>query len=334
MRVAFLTLLTITGLAFCAAEAQAQGTAPAAPKAARTGILLFAHGGRVESWNEEVRHIADQVDLKVPTEVAFGMATRSSLQGAADRLNARGVTEIVAVPLFVSSHSSVIESTAYLLGLKPTAPEDLKMFAAMDRGSVNQGSGMDMSHMDMEHMPANAVAMQPIHSKAPIHMASALDHHVLVADILRDRAATISKNPAQEVVILVAHGPVPDDENLLWLADMKVLAEQVKTGSSYSAIDYMTLRDDADDPVRDKASSEVRDKVQRITNSGKTALIVPLLLSFGGIENGLQDRLKGLAYRMPTQGVLPDVRIVTWVLDSAAGSASNTALKAVSTASN
>ncbi len=59
------------------------------------------------------------------------MATRSTMQSAIDRLVARKVTEIVAVPLFVSSHSSVIESTAYLLGLRMQMPEDLKDFASM-----------------------------------------------------------------------------------------------------------------------------------------------------------------------------------------------------------
>ena len=39
------------------------------------------------------------------------MATRENIQTAIDRLVARGVTEIIAVPLFVSSWSSVITST-------------------------------------------------------------------------------------------------------------------------------------------------------------------------------------------------------------------------------
>ena len=41
------------------------------------------------------------------------------------------MTEIVAVPLFVSSHSSVITSTEYLLGLRAEAPADLAIFAKM-----------------------------------------------------------------------------------------------------------------------------------------------------------------------------------------------------------
>ena len=72
---------------------------------ADTGVLLLAHGGQAE-WNARVKALAAKVNATKPTEVAFGMATRANLQQAVDRLVVRGVTEIVAVPLFVSSWSS------------------------------------------------------------------------------------------------------------------------------------------------------------------------------------------------------------------------------------
>ena len=94
------------------------------------GILLLAHGGSAE-WNAHVTTLAGQVNQTKPTEVAFGMATRASLQAAVDRLRARGVTDIVAVPLFVSSWSSVITSTEYLLGQRAVAPPELDIYAKM-----------------------------------------------------------------------------------------------------------------------------------------------------------------------------------------------------------
>ncbi len=291
----------------------------ASRKSARVGVVLLAHGGSALEWNEEVRHVADQVDLHVPTEVAFGMATRSAMQAAVDRLVARKVTEIVAVPLFVSSHSSVIDSISYLFGLRSQEPEDLKMFAQMDHG----GGMMMMDHAAMSHDEAmSAEARKPISSPVPIRMASALDHHRIVAEILRDRAASISRDPAHEVVMLVAHGPVPDDENKLWLADMDTLATAIKQQSHYAAIESLTLRDDADNPVRNAATQQLRQKVEQIAKSGNTPLIVPLLLSYGGIEDGLRQRLEGLNYRMPTQALLPDQRIVDWVIDSAQATSS------------
>ena len=79
------------------------------------GILLLAHGGR-DDWNREVLELASQVDSTLPVEVAFGMANKRTIRDAVDRLTERDVTEIVAVPLFISSHSSVMRATEYLLG--------------------------------------------------------------------------------------------------------------------------------------------------------------------------------------------------------------------------
>ncbi len=295
-------------------HAQNHPNAPDAHSNARVGVLLLAHGGSAQEWNEEVRHVADQVDLTLPTEVAFGMATRSSMQAAINRLVARKVTEIVAVPLFVSSHSSVVDSIAFLLGLRTQEPEDLKMFAMMDHGN----GSMTMDHRSMTHDSSmTSEARKPISSPVPIRMASALDHHRIVADILRERAASISRDPSHEAVILVAHGPVPDDENKLWLGDMSLLADEMREQSHYANIECLTLRDDADDAVRNAATQQLRQKVEQISKDGNTALIVPLLLSYGGIEDGLRKRLNGLTYKMPSQALLPDRRIVDWVISSA-----------------
>ncbi len=70
-------------------------------------------------------------------------------------------------------------------------------------------------------------------------------------------------------------------------------------------------------PVRNAATEQLRQKVEQITKAGNTALIVPLLLSYGGIEEGLRKRLDGLNYRMPSQALLPDKRIVDWVIETA-----------------
>lgn len=297
------TIIAFCLLAFAILPLPGQEPAP------RTGVLLLAHGGS-ERWNGDVRHVADQVNASMPTEVAFGMATRATMQAAIDKLVARNVKEIVAVPLFVSSHSSVIESTAYLLGLRTTMPDDLKMFAGMHHGDMSH----DMSPDAMSHDPEEG--MKPVKSSVPIRMTPALDHHPVVASILTSRAAMVSQNPSSEVLVLVAHGPVPDSDNKLWLDDMNLLAGEMRGHTSYAGIECLTLRDDADDPVRSNATNELRATVRKIDDGRQTAIVVPLLLSYGGIEGGLRKRLDGLPYKMPTQGLLPDDRLVEWVIES------------------
>jgi sirohydrochlorin cobaltochelatase len=291
--------------------------------AGQRGILLLAHGGN-EQWNAQITRIAAEVDKTYPTEIAFGMATRANIQGAVDRLRARGATEIVAVPLFVSSWSSVITSTEYLLGQRKDAPKELAIFAKMDHsahGNGGHGAAATGTAGGHDGHAGHAVPdpTSPIETPLPIRMTRALNDHPIVAEILADRARSVSTDPATEAVVIVAHGPVADEENQRWLADMKSLAERVSEAGRFAKVDYLTLRDDAPKPVRDAATAELRQVVSGHIDAGRRVLIVPLLVSFGGIEKGLRERLEGLAYTMPSAALVPDDRIVSWVLEMANG---------------
>jgi sirohydrochlorin ferrochelatase len=293
VRTGLAALLVLVATLHPAAEARGDG--------GQTGILLLAHGGR-EQWNNNVRALAERVNAQLPVEVAFGMATRANIQTAVDALIRRGVTEIVAVPLFVSSHSSVVTSTEYLLGLRAEAPPDLAAFAKM-----NHGHG----HAGPTSVPVDGT--RPIVSTVPIRMTRALDSHPLVASILVDRARAISTDPAREAVILVAHGPVSDAENQKWLAELATLGKAVGASAPYAAIDYLTVRDDAPAPIRNAATAELRNLVEKHRAAGSRVLIVPVLLSFGGIEQGIRKRLDGLEYVMAPQAIMPDDRLAEWI---------------------
>jgi len=269
----------------------------------KIGILLLAHGGS-PAWNDQVDRIAADVRATYPVEVAFGMATKASIEAAVQRLLAQQVTEIAAVPLFVSSHSSVVTSTEYLLGLRAEAPADLHAFAHMNHGAASDAA------------PASD-PMKPIACPVPIRMTAALDDHQLVADILADRARALSTASSNEVVILVAHGPNDDAENARWLANMRSLASRMPNASTFARIDVLTVRDDASEEVRKQATSDLRGLVEQARAENHRALVVPLLLSFGGIEAGIRKRLDGLDYTMSDKALLPDPRIARWIVESA-----------------
>jgi sirohydrochlorin ferrochelatase len=298
-------------LAAAAAIAAIVMAAEAAAQTPDRGIVLLAHGGSA-SWNATVNELRARVDARVPTEIALGMATRAAIQGAVDRLIARGVREIVAVPLFISSHSSVIDSTAYLLGARADAPADLAIFARMSHGRPAGGAAAEHG----EHA-APGDGTRPVQSAVPIRMVKALDDHPIVADILVSRATAISRDPAREAVVIVAHGPVPDAENTLWLEDMGRLAVRVRAAKPFAQVEAITVRDDAPPPVREAATADLRALVTRLSSLGTRVLIVPLLMSYGGIEAGIRKRLEGLDYTMAPQAIMPDDRVLQWVLEAA-----------------
>ena len=119
-------------------------------------------------------------------------------------------------------------------------------------------------------------------------------------------------------LILVAHGPNEEDDNRRWLADMASLSARIRVSAPFGFIDHLTLRDDAPKPVRDQATRELRELVTRRSGDGRRVLIVPVLVSFGGIDRGLRERLDGLSYTMSGAGLVPDDRLVNWVLAMAA----------------
>ena len=281
---------------------------PAPATAQTTGILLLAHGGR-DTWNQEILSMAEQIDSTVPVEVAFGMANKRTLEDALDRLAERNISNVVAVPLFVSSHSSVMRATEYLLGSRGDAPPEMEAFGRMAARRHAAGGHAAGGEAD-DDFDWHA----PIETTLPISLTSALDSHALVADILVSRAREVSQAPENEVVVVVAHGPSSEEDNARWLENMRILVDEMRPRSRFSRIKHLTVRDDAREPIWEKAAADFRAVVKAAAQEDKTVLIVPLLLSYGGIEVGIRERLEGLDYRMANQALLPDDRLAEWVL--------------------
>ena len=239
------------------------------------------------------------------------MASRASIQARHRSTDGARRDEVVAVPLFVSSHSSVITSTEFLLGLRKDPPPDLALFAKMNHSPASAAAGASRRTRRAAADPASPVTSARVAFDVRVQSPS-----VDRADRRRPRRS-ISTSPAGEAVILVAHGPVPDDDNRRWLDDLAVLAGHVRAAAPFAAVDYMTVRDDAGPAIKDAATRDLRAKVEAQRAAGRRVLIVPHLMSFGGIEQGLRKRLEGLDYTMTAQALMPDERIVQWVLESA-----------------
>ena len=70
-----------------------------------TGIIVFAHGSRVESANQAVRTVASELARagSFPhVEAAFLELGEPSLAGAAAKLVAQGVERILVLPYFLT----------------------------------------------------------------------------------------------------------------------------------------------------------------------------------------------------------------------------------------
>ncbi len=279
-------LLALFGVAILAVPAAAWNAEP------RSGILVLAHGvhahrGRTQEssanvWNKNVEELARSLDQRRPTEVAFGMADPQSIQAAVDRLQRRGVNVIAVVPLFVSSHSPIIGNFRYILGLQ----------AQLAKTS-------ELRHLDR------------IASTASLRFAGAMDAHPLISAILLERALVNTADAATTDVILVAHGPSDDAENRLWLRDMEVHAHYLRTRGGFRRVTALTHRTDAMAPVKAEARTVLRRRVAEAAQT-RIAVVVPLLLSAGGIEAEIEADLSGLAYCLAPP-LMPHPNIERWI---------------------
>src|SRR5690606_29380403 len=102
----------------------------------KIGVLVISHGSRDPHWVGLVREACAAVTLPAelagaPVECAFlELVDGHLIQDGIDRLERTGVTDIIVVPLFLSSGSTHVAEIAWALGLRaePGVDTDLSRF--------------------------------------------------------------------------------------------------------------------------------------------------------------------------------------------------------------
>jgi sirohydrochlorin ferrochelatase len=155
----------------------------------------------------------------VPVEVSFLETVKGRLiQDGIDRLESRGVTDLLVVPLFMSSGSTHVDEISYVLGVKDA--------------------------------PDKETDLEPFRIKARVHLGSPVDDGEDVAHMVWDKVSPLSVNPAREVILLVGHGSVHDGFLQRWERSISSLARTVQRVSSIET-DYALLNPES---VHDKAA--------------------------------------------------------------------------------
>lgn len=147
-------------------------------------------------------------------------------------------------------------------------------------------------------------------SSARFRFAQALDAHPLVSEILLERATALAGRPGQATVVLIAHGPNDEEENGRWLRDMDAHARFLRERGGFRAVKTLTHRNDAPAAVKDAARAMFRQEVANASRGGEV-IVVPLLLSAGGIEAEVEKDLQGLSYRF-AKPLMPHPNITRW----------------------
>ena len=127
------------------------------------------------------------------------------------------------------------------------------------------------------------------------------------------RAGTLSVNPEQEDVLILAHGPEDDAENERWLQAIDQRAELVRDGLPFHEVNVMSLREDWE-AKREVAEREVRSYVAKAQAEGRRAIVIPYRVhGFGPYE----DVLEGLDYVADGAGLIPHPAVSRWIAEQA-----------------
>ncbi|HEU4996860.1 MAG TPA: CbiX/SirB N-terminal domain-containing protein [Gemmatimonadaceae bacterium] len=287
-----LAALTLV-LAATAASAQTVQSISVGERTVRTvGTIVVAHGGD-SAWNAGVLDAARSARTGGPVEVSFLMgpaAKEFRFQDAVANLERRGATEIVVVPMLVSSHSGHYDQVRYLAGDSVTLDEQM------------------LHHLHMAGLDRASTTL-------PLRVTKALDDAPQLARVITQRALALTKSPRERAVLIVGHGPNSAEDYAAWMANLRPVADSVAASGHFRDVRVELVRDDAPAAVRAEAVRRTRDIIQlQYAATGKDVIVVPVLVSKGAISRDkIPSDLAGLPIVYSGEPLLPHPEIARWI---------------------
>lgn len=261
-------------------------------RAPLVGTLVVAHGGD-SLWNARVYAAARAARTGGPVEVSFLMgpeARTTRFQDAVARLEAQGVTDIVVVPMLVSSHSGHYDQIRWLSG-EPVALDEA-----------------------MEHHLHMSGITRPS-ANVPLRLTKAMDRSPEVARVLADRAQGLATTPREQALLIVGHGPNSAEDYAAWMEHLRVVADSVKAWTGFRDVRVELVRDDAPAPVRAEAVRRVRELIElQHLMTGKEVVVVPILVSTGAVSRDkVPNDIRGTPSRYAGEPLLPHDEMSRWI---------------------
>ena len=245
------------------------------------GLLLLMHGFKERgdaAFKEEMQPMASIF----PTAMAAGMSMMMSdhIRWGVKDLEAAGVKTIVVVPMVSTRYNTMMRQWEYIFG-----QEDEPSYATVPR----------------------------VETTAQVLIADPPGDDPLIAEILLDHAMDISEDPANEIVIIAAHGPSFEDDNQKVLAELANLSQIVREDGDFADVQAITLQDDAPKEIRDRNVAKLRGMVESAQAEGKNVLVVTNLIGTRTIQAKLRSDLKGLDFKFNKNGIVSHSNFMKWM---------------------
>ena len=167
----------------------------------RPGLIILSHGAPMSRWNGPVESFVDRVRELNAKEKAFHAVegaflefTRPDASSGIETLEEAGCDRIIVVPLFIAPSSHSHFDVPAVLGLY-TSPDIRKTLE-------EEGARIAEPHV-------------------PVTITQTLDEGDILDRFCRDEVRRLSKNPADEAIVILAHG-CPDHYRLVDMMTRRV----------------------------------------------------------------------------------------------------------------
>ncbi|WP_028612368.1 sirohydrochlorin chelatase [Paenibacillus harenae] len=244
----------------------------------KPGILVISHGSRETEWVRLVDAAvtaASQPFAGIPVVSSFLEIVEGRLiQDGIDELERQGVTDMLAVPLFISSGSTHVDEIGQAFGLPWVS--DLEGDLGMFRYN------------------------------ARLRYGKPIDDDPEIAELLLANIAELTKNPAKEALLLIGHGSKEKVFHERWERGLSLLGERLRGLGGYARAEYaMLLPDQAAGKLKAMQAAQPEEAVIAVplflSQGYFTNKVVP-------------SRLEGLDYRYNGKAMLPHPAIERWLV--------------------
>ena len=246
------------------------------------GVLILSHG--VGKNSDRMLHDTLQpIGEGQPTALAFGMAmmTSAHLQSTVDDLTERGAETVVLVQNgTTTNYNSLTRQWKYIFNL-----------------------GEEATYLEVP----------VIESDATFVMAEPFGAHPLITDILYDHVKEVSTNPANELVIIVGHGPEDTDDNGPDLEILQAHVDRIKAKNEFADVRIINLQDDAIPPIRKSNVKRLRRWIKKGDDQGQDVIVVAIAAASHGVQTHIEQDLRGLNYTFADKGMAEHPKYVEWL---------------------
>lgn len=246
------------------------------------GVLVLSHGVGENSDRMMVAAL-DPISSEKPTAVGFGMAMMKSsqLQSAVDDLTKRGVKKIVLVQNGTTTpYNTLSRQWKYIFDL-----------------------GEEATYLEVPK----------VESDATFHMTDTFGDSQLITDILYDHVKEVSKNPANEFVMIIGHGPEDNEDNVPDLEILSAHVERIKAKNEFADVKIWNLQDDAIPVIRKSNVKKIRRWIKKANEAGQDVIVVAIAAASHGVQTHIREDLRGLDYTFAEKGMSEHPKYIEWM---------------------